>query len=545
MLKPRRARGQKPVPDGGSPAGLNLHLWPKQFLAFCSAATELLFGGAAGPGKSHLLRVAAIMWCTEIPGLQVYIFRRVEDDLIRNHMEGPKGFRNMLAEWVNQGWCSIVETQIRFWNGSHIYLCHCKDEAHRYKYHGAEIHVLMMDELTTFTEIIYRYLRFRVRMVGIKSEGKLPEKYRKGFIGPDGEVNEHDLFPRIVNASNPGNIGHHWVKRTWGLDTGTGIAIPTRQVDIEGGMVRQYIGARLSDNPSMEEDDPTYRARMRGLGDPALVKAMEEGDWNIIAGGFFPEFSLARHVLKALTPPLSIFTRRFIAEDWGSAKPFSIGWYGIADEDWRTDGVLGNQLVVPRGALVRYREWYGKKEGQDNVGLKMPVDRVQKGIYDRTANGEPIRYQTVDPSMFSEDGGPSLAERAMKVHVKGKPKVVLRPADNTRVGPRGHMVGWDQVRARLNPTDDPADPALLFLMDNQPDAIRVIQAVQHDETRVEDLDTDSEDHPVDEIRYGCMSRPLPAMRQEDRKIGKGPKPGTFDWLINMDKSGGVGSYRMD
>jgi hypothetical protein len=77
------------------------------------------------------------------PGLQVYLFRRIRDDLIKNHMEGPKGFRAMLAGWVNQGWCTIVEDEIRFWNGSKIYLCHCKDEKDIYKYQGAEIHVLL------------------------------------------------------------------------------------------------------------------------------------------------------------------------------------------------------------------------------------------------------------------------------------------------------------------------------------------------------------------------------------------------------------------
>lgn len=527
------------MPDGAE-LQVTWGWWPKQWLAFTSLATELLFGGSAGPGKSHLLRLASINWCLEIRGLQVYLFRRVEDDLLRNHMEGPKGFRNLLADLVNEGVCSIVETEIRFENGSRIYLCHCKDEAHRYKYHGAEVHVLLMDELTTFTEIIYRYLRFRVRMVGIE----LPDKYKKGFIGPNGEINPYNLFPRIVCASNPGNIGHHWVKRTFGLQDARGISEPTRQPDIEGGMVRQYIGGLLSDNPSMEEDDPTYRARMRGLGDPALVKAMEEGDWNIIAGGFFPEFSLARHVLKAVTLPANIFTRRFRSTDWGSARPFSTGWYAIADEQWTAEGVLGNQLIVPRGALVRYREWYGKKEGQDNVGIKLHIDRWAKGVWQRTPKDERMRYDVADPSMFAESGGPSLAERAMKVKWEGR-AMVIRPGDNKRVAERGHMGGWDQVRARLNPTDDTRDPALLFLMDNQPDAIRVFQAVQHDELRVEDLDTDSEDHPVDEIRYGCMSRPLPAMRQEDRKIHSGPKPGTFEWLINLDKAGGVGSYRIE
>ena len=74
-----------------APHALNLHLHPKQWGAFLSSATEILYGGAAGGGKSFLMRVAAIVWCAAIPGLQVYLFRRIREDLIKNHVEGPKG----------------------------------------------------------------------------------------------------------------------------------------------------------------------------------------------------------------------------------------------------------------------------------------------------------------------------------------------------------------------------------------------------------------------------------------------------------------------
>lgn len=530
------------MPDGGLPPSvLDIDFSPKQLLAFQSKATEALFGGSAGPGKSHGMRISAIMWCSQIPGLQVYLFRRVMEDLIKNHMEGPKGFRNLLAPWVQAKYTEIIDDQIRFKNGSRIYLCHCKDERHMYKYHGSEIHVLMPDELTTFTESIYRYLRFRVRMVGIT----LPDFYRAGCIGLDGEVNEWNLFPRVMAASNPGNIGHHWVKRTWGLDTG-GILEPTKQSDIEGGLHRAYIPARLSDNKHLEHDDPDYRARMRGLGDPALVRAMEEGDWNILAGGFFPEFRLERHVLKAVTLPEKLFTRKFRAHDWGSAKPFSSGWYAIADEDWHTEGTLGNEIIVPRGALVRYREWYGsdKSQGKDNIGLKLPADRWAKGVLTRTSSEESIIYDTIDPATFSEDGGPSIAERAGKVTL-GNRRMNLRPADNKRTAARGAMGGWDQMRARLQgPDPEAGDPPLLFLMDNQPDGIRIIQAVQHDPLKPEDLDTDMEDHAVDECRYACMSRPLPAMKAQDRRP-QVPKFGTFAFFDYMDKQYKRSTYHID
>ena len=213
-------------------AAINLNLHHKQSIALDTEATEVLYGGAAGGGKSHLIRVAAVIWCAAIAGLQVYLFRRVREDLLKNHMEGPKGFRSLLAPWVTCGFVRIVDDEIRFWNGSRVYLCHCKDDKDIYKYQGAEIHVLLIDELTHFTDAMYRFLRNRVRMVGIN----LPANYK-------------GRFPRILAGANPGNIGHLFVKRAFvdGAET-----YDIRQMSPEeGGMKRQFIPALLEDNPSM------------------------------------------------------------------------------------------------------------------------------------------------------------------------------------------------------------------------------------------------------------------------------------------------------
>src|SRR6266436_2494960 len=121
------------------------YLHPKQRVAYTSTATEILFGGAAGPGKSHLLRVAAIKWCLDIPGLQVYLFRRTHPDLMKNHMEGPGGFPVLMADFIarKQARINYGEGYIAFNNRSKIFLCHCQYEQDVYKYKGAEIHVLM------------------------------------------------------------------------------------------------------------------------------------------------------------------------------------------------------------------------------------------------------------------------------------------------------------------------------------------------------------------------------------------------------------------
>lgn len=428
------------------------------------------------------MRIAAVVWCTAIPGLQVYLFRRIRDDLNKNHMEGPKGFRAMLAGWVAQGWCSIVEDEIRFWNGAKIYLCHCKDEKDIYKYQGAEIHVLLIDELTHFTETMYRFLRNRVRMVGIT----IPSQY----VGQ---------FPRILCGANPGNIGHLWVKATF-VTSGKPMELRLTAPD-EGGMLRQYIPARLEDNPSMTEDDPGYERRLEGLGSASLVKAMRWGDWDVIEGAFFDCWDVRRHVIRPFEVPKD--WTRFRSGDWGSAKPFSFGWWAIVGDEYRADNI-----VLPRGCIVRYREWYGMLPGKPNVGLKMHAEAVGSDLWDKEKTDPALSYGVLDPAAFSEDGGPSIHERIMKgsgANRTGGWNIVFRPADNKRVPGRGALGGWDQMRARMV-GDDEGNP-MVVCFSTCVDSIRTIPALQHDQAKPEDLDSDMEDHAADEWRYGCMSRP--------------------------------------
>lgn len=459
-----------------SPDALNLHLHPRQWDAFETLATECLYGGAAGGGKSHLMRIAAIVWCSAIPGLQVYLFRRIRDDLNKNHMEGPKGFRAMLAGWVAQGWCSIVEDEIRFWNGSKIYLCHCKDEKDIYKYQGAEIHVLLIDELTHFTESMYRFLRNRVRMVGIE----VPKEYQ-------------GRFPRILCGANPGNIGHLWVKTTF-VTSAEPMKLRLMSAN-DGGMLRQYIPARLEDNPSMTVDDPGYEMRLEGLGSAALVQAMRWGDWDVIEGAFFDCWDRKRHVVAPFEVPKDWL--RFRSGDWGSAKPFSFGWWAVVGDEYRAGNV-----TLPRGCIVRYREWYGCKPEKPNTGLKLHAEQVGAGLLEKEKGGPKLSYGVLDPAAFAEDGGPSIHERIMRGSGN---KIIFRPADNKRVAGRGALGGWDQMRARLVGDDD-GNP-MIVCFSTCTDSIRTIPALQHDENKPEDLDSDMEDHAADEWRYACMSRP--------------------------------------
>lgn len=448
--------------------------------------------------NSHSMRVSAILWCAAIPGLQVYLFRRIYDDLIKNHVEGPKGFRSMLAPWILCGFVKIVDDEVRFWNGSKIYLCHCQFEKDVYRFQGSEIHVLLIDELTHWTESMYRFLRNRLRMVGLK----LP-------------VEHEGKFPRIFCSANPGNIGHQFVKSTF-IDGCEAMTIRTMP-QADGGMRRQFIPARLEDNPSMETDDPGYEQRLMGLGSETLVRAMRFGDWDVIEGAYFDCWDAGRHTVRPFTIPEH--WTRIRGMDWGSAAPFVVQWWAVASETIRVaDGRILSQYenskaarVIPRGCMILYREWYGGSK--PNVGLKLTAEVVGHEIAKRE-RGEKMNDEVLDPAAFAQDGGESIAEKLYKGSDR---KVNFRRADNTRVAGRGRMGGWDSMRARMVGDGDGHPMMLVFT--TAVDFIRSVPALQHDPHKPEDLQSDgTDDHCGDTARYSLNSRPWTAPTIIDRPI---------------------------
>lgn len=496
----------------------------KQSRALCSEATEILYGGAVGGGKSFFMRALAILLCGLIPGLNVYLFRRLYDDLIKNHMEGTGGFPEMLGSLIVSGHVKIVEAEIRFWNGSRIFLCHCQHEKDRFKYLGAEIHVLLMDELTMFTDVIYRFLRSRLRAPGLEIPQWAREFFREKF-----GVDLARKIPLAVCGSNPGNIGHQWVKAGW-IDALAPFEIK-RMPRSEGGMLRQYIPAKLTDNPHVDSDD--YGGKVSGLGNAELVRAMLEGDWNIVAGAFFDILSADKHCIPGFDPPAH--WTRFRSLDWGSAKPFSVQWWVIAEAEW-VKMRDGSERMFPQGALIHYREWYGVLRDEAGVskpdtGLRLSAEAVGRGILERE-RGETIDEQlsVADPSMWIEDGGPSRYEMLRRCDPKRPAELVgprFREADNSRTAREGHAGGWQHMYDRMRWSAD--DPPMLYVTADCREWWRTVPALQHDENKREDVDSRMEDHAADATRYACMARPISRV-PKPREL-KGPKPFTLDWVM--------------
>jgi len=310
-------------------------------------------------------------------------------------------------------------------------------------------------------------------------------------------------------TGNPGGPGHQWVRARYIDPAPTGYRIIK---DAVSGLERVYIPSRVRDNKYLGDD---YVAKLKAAGSKELVRAWLDGDWSVIEGAFFDCWETEKHVVRPFTIPTDWL--RFRSCDWGSAKPFSVGWWAVVADDHPISHELANteraSVVLPRGALVRYREWYGASA--PNTGIKATAEEVAQGILARQQPGEAIAYSVLDPAAFAVDGGPSIAERMMKTGVS------FRRADNKRVAQMGALGGWDQMRQRLKGDTD--GRPMIYTFSTCVDSIRTIPALQHDPDKPEDLDTDGEDHAGDEWRYACMSRPYQPVKAEP------PKPDTLQY----------------
>ena len=430
-----------------------------------------------------MARAMAIIWATLVPGLQIYLFRRIRPDLIKNHVEGPKGFTNLLAPWLRSGLVRIVgNEEIRFWNGSKIYLCHCQHSKDIYRYQGAEIHLLLLEEATQFTPEMVNFLRTRVRVIGLD----IPAKYK-------------DMFPRIYYLTNPGNVGHSYFKENF-VDKGP-YEIWRARKD-EGEMLRQYIPARIYDNPNLLKDDPGYLNRLEGMGSKELVKAFKDGDWNVIAGAYFDCFG-PQHIIRPFEIPS--WWLKYRSYDHGFADPFSHGWYAVSD---------GTVDDIPEGALVKYREWYGSVGA--NKGVRFDHHKVASGILARQTEDERFAYSVADRAFFKCDGGPSVAESFYGYGLN------YGRADDTRI------TGWQQMyKALVGENGRP----MLYFFETCKHTIRTIPLMQHHETKLEDVADGLEDHAADETRYAVMMRAYAAKKPEVKSIFREE---TFNEFVNAE-----------
>lgn len=434
-------------------------------------ADEIFYGGARGGGKTDGMlgkfAVKAQRYGEHCVGV---FFRRSREDLKEAIERSRQIYGPIGAKWVEQKkWWT-------FPNGARLKFEYLDRDADADNYQGHNYTDVFFEELTHWGDPApVNKLRATLRSaVGVPCQ--------------------------FHATGNPGGPGHQWVKARYITPAPEGWKLmwedftnPFTQEVVRKNRV--FIPSKLSDNRYL---GGAYVANLYQSGSKELVRAWLAGDWDVVEGAFFDCWDSSRHVVRPFTVPKD--WTRFRSGDWGSAKPFSFGWWAVVGDKFKTpDGGW-----LPRGCLVRYREWYGMQPGKPNTGLKLHADKVGQHIALLEKSDPKLVGGVLDPAAFSEDGGPPLSERINAELIKAQ-LVPFRKADNKRVPGRGAMGGWDQVRGRL--VGDADGLPMLVMFSTCVDSIRTVPALQHDPLKPEDLDTEGEDHAADDIRYGCMSRP--------------------------------------
>jgi Terminase large subunit, T4likevirus-type, N-terminal len=268
--------------------------FPKQEEFHASPAKYRLFGGAAGPGKSKALLMEAILQAHEHPGANTLLLRRTFPELEQSLL---LYFRRDVPRELYQDFHESKHV-VTWFNGSTTRFGYCQRENDVYQYQGAEFLFIGVDELTLFTLRQWQFLT---------SRNRCPVS---------------GAFPCMAGATNPGNIGHAWVKSLW-IDKqpapGMENAAEYDPADYD------FIPARVSDNPIYAGDE-SYLKTLRAL--PShLKRAFLDGDWEVFAGQYFDRFDFARHVLRAETIDWKPWWPRWISIDWGFEHPAAAHWH--------------------------------------------------------------------------------------------------------------------------------------------------------------------------------------------------------------------------
>jgi phage terminase large subunit len=450
-------------------------LHPKQARAEAEAAEvdEVLFGGAAGGGKTDWMLYHAHGQCQRYAGYKVLALRRtfpqLKDSLIRRSLEKFRDKR--VCKYM------VGEKEWRYANGSTIRFGFCDTDEDVRHYLSTEYDLIVFEELTEFTERQYMLVRSRNRTTA-----------RQRAAG---------VRPHTIAATNPGQVGHTWVKRRFVLPTDYGEHRSEQVVEAYGRRKKAtvaFVPAKVSDNPSM---DPDYVFNLAQLPDIERRQYLD-GDWDVFEGQFFTEFDRAAHVVAPFAVPEE--WTRITGVDYGFGKPFCCLWVAI---DWDANAWV-------------YRELYGPGLTATAQGRRM----AEASVLD---NGKPERHygRYADPSVWTRQGhGISIAAMYRDAGFGCK------KAMNAR------RDGWSRVRDYLRGDGSLEGGSSLRIFETCTNLIRTIPEMIFDRTDAEDLDTKLEDHAVDALRYALMARP-PRKRRAPERLND---PDVDDYLDELVRS---------
>lgn len=433
---------------GGAADSLSLKITAKQAAFMAAEEDEVLFGGAAGGGKSYGQLVDAMLFALRYPGSKQLLLRRsfaeLEKSLIRTSLQlfPPSIYRYNATSHTG-----------RFNGGSILDFGYCAVENDVYQYQSAEYDVIRFDELTHFTEFQYTYLISRVR-------------------------GANDFPKQVKSTTNPGGVGHAWVKRRF-----VEPATPGTPFDGTHGSKRVFIPSRVEDNCFLMEKDPDYKRRLEGLPD-AQRRALLLGDWDIFEGQYFAEFSREVHLCEPFKIPPS--WRKYRTIDYGLDRLACL-WVAVS----------------PDGRAFVYREL---------CESNLIISAAAAKIHAMTPRDEEIYATLAPPDLWnrSQESGRSKASLFAEYGLS------FTKSSNDR------EAGWLAVKELLA-TREGAPPRLQIFRGCE-ELIRCLPQLQIDPVRTSDTRTEPHaiTHAPDALRGFAVFYARPASPDDllDREGGK-------------------------
>lgn len=408
---------------------------PKQ-KEFCQARNRYVaYGGARGGGKTHVLIRKSVGGALTYENMRILIVRREYPELEQSIIIPMR--RLIPADVATYNGTMRMFT---FVNGSIIKFGHYSGSADDLEYQGQEWDWIFMDEATQFTEN-----QFRTLGACLRGSTKVPR--------------------RMYLTCNPGGIGHHWVKRLF---------VDREYVAGENPKDYKFIPATVDDNPQLLESTPEYK-QMLDLLPEEIRRAHRYGDWNALAGTFFPEFRKETHVIEPFKR-IPAEWKKYRAFDYG-LDMFACLWIAVDFE----------------GRCYIYREVQQK-------GLI--VSEAASLALALTPPHEHVEFTIAPPDMWNrqKDSGKSMAE------LFAQNGVGLVKASNNRVQ------GWMAEKEMLRPMKNEKDKPGILVTSDCTGLIRNIMLIQHDSKNPSDCATEPHEitHINDALRYFCITRTLGA-----------------------------------
>lgn len=473
-----------------------------QALAMCAPCNFILFEGTRGPGKTdaQLMRFRRNVGRGYGRFWRGIIFDRQYknlDDLVQKSMRWFPQFGDG-AQWKGGGsdfkWVWPTGEELLFRQISKL--------SDYWNYHGHEYPYIGWNELTKYptSELLDMMMSCN----------------RSSFVSMlhspiNEETGQMDVLPpiplEVFATTNPYGIGHNWVNNEFIEPAPPGVPI-IKEIEVFNPRTQQRETIQRSQVRifgSYKENiylDPLYISQLETMSDDNKRRAWLHGDWDVTAGGALDDlYRSAVHRKPRFKIPAQ--WRIFRAMDWGSSRPFAIGWYAVANGE---EVLLpnGEKFAPARGSVVKFHEWYGTKKIGTNLGLRMSSRDVAKGVVLRDAAllkegwvKTKVKPGPADNSISSVNDAESDSIEKLMI----KEGCTWTSSDKS---PGSRKNGLELFRTRLENSARGEGPGF-YIMDHLEATIKTTMTVPRDDVDPDDVDTEAEDHMYDTDRYAILS----------------------------------------